>query len=203
MGRDPDTLLVPDSALLPGREPHDVILMRCGCGVEGCDCLVAEVASEGDEVVWRRFRDGGDFELRPVDTIGEFRFDAAQYRDEVERAHRERPWEAQDRRAARLLEGLLRARGDELRARGYRLCWAGSGARTRLSPGWEPPVAGVSVCLDAGAPGPDPQDRRYLVVSFPSGDADFEPRLSEIAETLLASDPSSWLVTDDSHAFRP
>jgi hypothetical protein len=130
MGHDPDTLLGVDSPLVPTDRPHDAIVQRCGCGIEGCGALIVRIRRDGGTVVWDRFRDGAahDFRGRPVKDLDEFRFDVQQYLEEVRRADADRGWEWPERTAARLVREQLRAGNGQRASGGWSLDWVAPGS---------------------------------------------------------------------------
>ncbi|MEU3792365.1 hypothetical protein AB0F07_21590 [Streptomyces fructofermentans] len=102
-GEDPKCLLLPGGPLIAGAEPHEVRLAEASCVEACCGALYVTLRRDGDEVVWSDWRnpdrDGVD--------LPEFRFDAGEYRAEVERAVADRGWEWPARTVARLLEQSL------------------------------------------------------------------------------------------------
>ncbi|MFE2263137.1 hypothetical protein [Streptomyces griseosporeus] len=109
-GVDPRYLLVPDGPLAAASEPHEVLLAEASCTEGCCGALYVTVQREGDHVVWDKWRNPDEDEVDlPV-----FRFDAEEYRREVDRATADRSWEWPARTVARLLEQDLRERTDWL-----------------------------------------------------------------------------------------
>jgi len=153
--------------------------------------LVAKIRSEDGYVIWDDFREGS--EDRPSSRaveVGDFHFEIEQYTEELERAHRDRPWESPDRLAARLVGERLRAISRPTAASGWVLekAWAGITIWHRdsrwLSAGTGP---GVSVSLrNLG---------RQIVVDFPDDRKAPDARANSIVETLLEGDPTAWLVS--------
>ncbi|MGW4375087.1 hypothetical protein ACWEJ7_15620 [Streptomyces albidoflavus] len=123
-GEDPRDLLVPDGPLMATVEPREVRLAEATCTEGCCGALYATVRRDGDHVVWDRWRNPEKDEVG----LPELRFDAGQYRAEVERATTDHSWEWRARTVARLLERDLRQHTDWL-------------AR------WECELAGVSAWL--------------------------------------------------------
>ncbi|MGO1055198.1 hypothetical protein [Crossiella sp. CA198] len=85
-GKDPRALLGPDSPLLPGAEPREVMLAEAECTWGCCGAILVRVRRDGEQVVWDQWRDPDDDSL----FLPEVRFDAARYAAELARAHRER-----------------------------------------------------------------------------------------------------------------
>src|SRR5690242_5571012 len=121
-GFGPEALLHTGDPLIPTDPPRRVALYHCGCGIAGCGTIACRISEAGGVVRWSGFSDfvGLDFPLdtsvadehgRPLD-LGDFAFDAAQYRAEVERAKADRSWETRRRRVARLLQSRLVAPAD-------------------------------------------------------------------------------------------
>ncbi|MFF0393675.1 hypothetical protein ACFYS8_33985 [Kitasatospora sp. NPDC004615] len=82
LGPDPRSLLGPYSPLLPGPEPREVQLHVAGCGEVCCGALYVTVRQDGDAVVWGGWRNPGIEDL----DLPAYRFDAAQYLAELDRA---------------------------------------------------------------------------------------------------------------------
>ena len=82
---DPRALLGPDSPLLPGEEPREVMLAEAVCTWGCCGAVFVRVRRDGSEVVWDRWRNPDDGSL----ALAEVRFDLAQYEAELVRAHSE------------------------------------------------------------------------------------------------------------------
>ncbi|MER5729841.1 hypothetical protein ABT084_16130 [Streptomyces sp. NPDC002138] len=106
--------LVPDGPFAVGRRPQ-VIEMATACG---CHSLIdVTMRRDGDVVVWE-WKENED--LHPS-WEGEYRFAAAQYDAEVERATTDFGWEWPAQSVARVLGDLLRADADRLADRGFEL----------------------------------------------------------------------------------
>ncbi|MFJ5927277.1 hypothetical protein ACIQF6_32270 [Kitasatospora sp. NPDC092948] len=82
LGPDPRSLLGPYSPLLPGLEPREVRLHLAGCGEICCGALYVTVRQEGGAVVWDGWRNP---DIKDLD-LPAYRFDAAQYLAELDRA---------------------------------------------------------------------------------------------------------------------
>ncbi|MFD4244029.1 hypothetical protein ACFWP3_20870 [Streptomyces sp. NPDC058525] len=100
---DPRDWLVPDGPLSAGIRPHwvDVADPWCGCHPP---LLHLKLRREADTVVWtwKAGEEGGP-------ELPEYRFDAAQYDTELQRAGQDSSWEWPAQTVARLLRGTLRA----------------------------------------------------------------------------------------------
>ncbi|WP_377464821.1 hypothetical protein [Micromonospora sagamiensis] len=118
-GSDPGELLGPDGSLIADVEPHEVRLATAECTEGCCGALYVTVRREGDHVVWSGWRNPDEQEV----DLPEFRFDAEEYRTEVERAAREHRREHRRERPAhplgRLLERYLGRRVDWSPRRGH------------------------------------------------------------------------------------
>ncbi|MET8753342.1 hypothetical protein ABZW32_25090 [Streptomyces sp. NPDC004667] len=110
-GQDPKYLLPPDGPLTADAvEPREVRLAEAQCTEGCCGALYVTVRRDGDEVIWGGWRNPDDDEV----DLPEFRFDAGEYRAEVERAAADHSWEWPARTVARLLTRHLAARTDWL-----------------------------------------------------------------------------------------
>ncbi|MFJ9079863.1 hypothetical protein ACIRO3_32175 [Streptomyces sp. NPDC102278] len=106
-GTSPERLL--DTGLLrAGSEPREVRLAEAYCSEGCCGALDVTIRREGEEVVW------GDWRGAVGPPPPEYRFDAAGYDAELERADRDRPWSWPARSTARLVADGLRERPDLL-----------------------------------------------------------------------------------------
>ncbi|MFF2652776.1 hypothetical protein [Streptomyces sp. NPDC058045] len=109
-GLDPRHLLLPGGPLEAGPVPREVCLAEARCTEGCCGALYVTIRLDGDQVIWGGWRNPDE---ETVD-LPEFRFDARQYRTEVERATSDHSWEWPARTIARLLEEELRQRTDWL-----------------------------------------------------------------------------------------
>ncbi|WP_073817538.1 hypothetical protein [Kitasatospora sp. CB01950] len=82
IGPDPRSLLGPYSPLLPGPEPGEVRLHVAACTEYCCGALYMTVRQESGAVVWDGWRNP---DLKDLD-LPAYRFDAAQYLAELDRA---------------------------------------------------------------------------------------------------------------------
>ncbi|MFJ9760587.1 hypothetical protein [Streptomyces sp. NPDC101149] len=108
-GEEPEYLLASGGPLTAGRESHEVRLAEASCTEGCCGPLYVTIQLNGDYVVWDEWRNPN----QEVD-LPAFRFEARQYRREIERATADRSWEWPARTVARLLERDLRERSDRL-----------------------------------------------------------------------------------------
>jgi hypothetical protein len=86
----------------------EVRLAEADCTEGCCGAIYVTVRHDGDQVVWSDWRNPDE----PSVELTEMRFDAGQYRAEVERAAADLSWEWPARTVARLVETGLRARPD-------------------------------------------------------------------------------------------
>ncbi|WP_143261375.1 hypothetical protein [Allokutzneria sp. NRRL B-24872] len=103
---DPDYVLGEAGRLAPGDEPRIVRIAEAECIAECCGALSVRMRREGAEIIWDGWENTSD---RAEVPDGEFRFSAAQYEAELERATRDRSWEWPARTISRLLREALRA----------------------------------------------------------------------------------------------
>lgn len=188
MGFDPREILGPDQPLMPTTPARRVAVYRCSCGEPGCGCVAPVISEEGRVVIWSDFQDftgvygapltegeatgGHDLGLRRIV------FDAAQYRAEVERAHRDLSWETQARTTARLLRESLET-DTGLEQQGYKVGW--------VSPKWDDSDSFELSLRDA-------QGSQILVALTPKPGPP-EQQSREMAETMLHTEPSEWSIT--------
>lgn len=109
-GEDPDRLLGSQGRLRPDTEPHEARLAEALCTEGCCGAIYVRIWRDGDTIVWDGWRDP----CNPALALDTFRFDAAAYLHEIERADRDRGWEWPGRTVARLLRERLRAQPDLL-----------------------------------------------------------------------------------------
>ncbi|CAM5478752.1 hypothetical protein SAVIM338S_03246 [Streptomyces avidinii] len=102
-GESPE-LLLHTGRLRAGAEPREVRLAEAYCTEGCCGALYVTIRRDGDEVVWGGWR--GAVGPPPP----EYRFDAAAYDAEVERAEQDHTWSWPARSAARLVAEGLRDR---------------------------------------------------------------------------------------------
>ncbi|MFC9816190.1 hypothetical protein ACFVJM_29490 [Streptomyces virginiae] len=102
--------LIDHFGLRAGPQPREVQLAQAYCTEGCCGALYVTIRRDGDEVVWGGWR-GVDVKGRPP---REYRFDAAAYDAEIERAERDHSWCWPARRTARLISAGLRDRPELL-----------------------------------------------------------------------------------------
>ncbi|SFT78722.1 hypothetical protein SAMN04487904_108113 [Actinopolyspora lacussalsi subsp. righensis] len=95
----PFRLLAPETPLLASSEPHEVRLAEAVCTEECCGALYVTIRRDGDQIVWYGWRDPDSSDPE----LPDFRFDARQYRAEIDRARSDRSWEWTAYTVARLL----------------------------------------------------------------------------------------------------
>lgn len=121
IGRRPEDVTGPESVLLATDEPHDAFIARCGCGEEGCGALIAQIARDGNCVVWDEFRRGSDARAEEfaID-IEPIVFDAQQHQAAIlGHAETMTAWRPTTRTAAMLVNQRVKGwHSDEHRLRG-------------------------------------------------------------------------------------
>ncbi|WP_344870437.1 hypothetical protein [Allokutzneria multivorans] len=118
---DPDYVLGEAGRLAPGDEPRTVRIAEAECIAECCGALSVRMRREDSEIVWYDWENTSDRAEVPTE---EFRFSAAQYEAELERASRDRSWEWPARTLSRLLQEALRADPGVLGDWDSELCFA-------------------------------------------------------------------------------
>ncbi|MEW1722687.1 hypothetical protein [Streptomyces sp. NPDC093109] len=177
---DPRDLLSTAETLVATEAPHEVLLAEARCAVGCCGALYVTIRRDGDHVVWDRWRNPAD----DVD-LPEVRFDAVQYRAEVERAVADRGWEWPARIVARLLERELLARTDWWARWECELqrvsAWTGEGFWERVSLRFLHP--------DRSAMADDRPWLQFRMELPVSPDDDPSDQVARLAEQLTAGDP--------------
>jgi hypothetical protein len=122
-GFDPAKMLGPRSPLLPVDQGRRVAVYCCSCGEPGCGVIAPVIvpSPDGRRVTWTDFRDYVGVFTGPVRSVGggegslwdlpDLHFGREQYVGEIERASRDRSWETDRRRTARLVYECLRPLG--------------------------------------------------------------------------------------------
>ena len=105
-------------------EPREVQLAEAYCTEGCCGALYVTICREGAEVVWRDWR--RPRALPPAAELPEYRFEAADYDAEVERAENDRSWAWPARHTARLIAAGLRDQPDLLTRWDSRVGWIGT-----------------------------------------------------------------------------
>ncbi|MFD9013444.1 hypothetical protein [Streptomyces sp. NPDC059552] len=111
-------LLLDNGRLRAGPRPREVRLASAYCAERCCGALYVTIRREGTEVVWDGWR-GATASQPPA-----YRFDAAAYDAEVERAERDHSWSWPARSTARLISTGLWERPDLLSRWDIERCWA-------------------------------------------------------------------------------
>ncbi|WP_326560227.1 hypothetical protein [Micromonospora sp. NBC_01796] len=177
-GADPAALLRPYGPLTATVEAREVRLAEASCTEGCCGAIYVTVRLDGDQVVWADWRNPDE---ENVD-LPEFRFDAAQYAEELDRATIDRDWEWPARTVARLVEELLRRQAERLTRQGCELDFV-----TALPS--KPYEIGVfflhpdRAALVEGRPWLQFRARFQVTAEDPSTQAE------RLAELLLAADP--------------
>ncbi|MFF3427561.1 hypothetical protein [Streptomyces sp. NPDC002602] len=181
LGESPERLL--DTGLLrAGAEPREVRLAEAYCTEGCCGALYVTIRREGDEVVW------GDWRGAVGPTPPEYRFDAAAYDAELERADRDRPWSWPARSAAKLIADGLRDRPDLLTRWDALRGWVGTA--------WdEPDTVVVSFTYWPGlAAGNRDPEGPWLQFGWriPPAGTPIEEQAAAVLDRLASTDPKSW-----------
>ncbi|WP_439679061.1 hypothetical protein [Embleya sp. MST-111070] len=97
-------------------EPHEVQLAQAWCTEGCCGALYVTIHREGDEVVWRDWRRPGmaPGSREPLPELPAYRFDAAAYDAEIERAEADDAWSWPACTVARMIAAGVRARPELL-----------------------------------------------------------------------------------------
>ncbi|MEW2427289.1 hypothetical protein AB0877_04665 [Micromonospora sp. NPDC047644] len=103
-GAQPEELLTPQGPLSADVEPHEARLATAICAESCCGAIYVTVYRDGDQVVWGSWRNPDDASV----DLPEFRFDADEYRHQLDQARLNTTWEWPARTVARLLEEKLR-----------------------------------------------------------------------------------------------
>lgn len=186
MGFDPADIL-DSGALLPNGPPRRVAVYRCSCGEAGCGCVAPLIAQLADRVRWSDFRDFTGVYNSPLDdpeptggsvhALPDLEFDAAEYRQEVERAAADRGWETAERRTARLLFESLARIDLRFAEQGYWRGW--------VAPHWnEPGKFHVEFIGPRG---------QVLVALVPTAGTP-EEQADEMAQFMLSTEPDQWNI---------
>ncbi|MFG2236770.1 hypothetical protein ACGFNX_43485 [Streptomyces sp. NPDC048723] len=175
--------LIDNGALRAGPEPREVQLAEASCTEGCCGALHVTIRRDGAEVVWDGWR-GASGPQPPA-----YRFDAAAYDAELERAERDHSWCWPARRTARLITAGLRERPELLRRWDLAATWVGTARRephtTMLWLVFSPPD---------GAEGPDGTPLRlYFEWRLPDDDGlPPEDRAAAALERIARSDPKGF-----------
>lgn len=180
-GESPERLL--DTGLLrAGAAPREVRLAEAYCTEGCCGALYVTIRREGEEVVW------GDWRGAVGPTPPEYRFDAAAYDAELERADRDRPWSWPARSVARLVSDGLRERPDLLARWDALRDWVGTV--------WnEPDTVDVSFTYWPGlAAGNRDREGPWLQFGWriPADGTPIEEQAAAVLDRLASTDPKSF-----------
>ncbi|MFD9522265.1 hypothetical protein [Streptomyces sp. NPDC059979] len=174
--------LVDDGGLRAGPEPREVQLAEPHCTEGCCGALYVTIRRDGTEVVWGDWR--GAVGPRPP----EYRFDAAAYDAEVERAERDHSWCWPARRTARLISAGLREQPDLL-------------GRWDLAPVWistdhrEPHTTVVRLVFTSPDGAQDPHGnplRLYFDWRLPDDGSPPQERAAAALERIAHGDPKGF-----------
>ncbi|MFD7263790.1 hypothetical protein [Streptomyces sp. NPDC059874] len=174
--------LVDDGGLRAGPEPREVQLAEAYCAEGCCGALYVTIRRDGAEVVW------GDWRGAVGPPPPEYRFDAAAYDAEVERAELDHSWCWPARRTARLISAGLREQPDLL-------------GRWDLSPVWlstdhrEPHTTVVRLVFTPPDGAKDPHGdplRLYFDWRLPDDGSPPQERAAAALERIAQSDPKGF-----------
>ncbi|MFF3955667.1 hypothetical protein ACFYY1_20885 [Streptomyces sp. NPDC001890] len=113
-------------------EPREVQLAEAYCTEGCCGALHVTIRRDGDHVVWSDWRrPAPPPSLLPARELPEYRFEAAAYDAEIERAENDHSWTWPARRAARLIAAGLRDRPELLTRWDAEPWWVGTDFRNR------------------------------------------------------------------------
>lgn len=105
-------------------EPREVQLAEAYCTEGCCGAIYVTICRDGGQVVWRDWRRPPT--RRPRAELPEYRFNAAEYDAEIERAENDRSWAWPARNTARLIAAGLRDQPDLLTRWDSRVGWIGT-----------------------------------------------------------------------------
>ncbi|WP_405921507.1 hypothetical protein [Streptomyces sp. NBC_00122] len=174
--------LVDGGGLRAGPEPREVQLAEAQCTEGCCGALYVTIRRDGDAVVWDGWRGAVGPQPPP------YRFDAAAYDAELERAERDHSWCWPARRTARLISAGLRERPDLL-------------GRWDLAPVWihtdhrEPHITVLRFVFSAPDGAEDPHGnplRLYFDWHLPDDGSPPEDRAASALERIAESDPKGF-----------
>ncbi|MGW6980753.1 hypothetical protein ACWGE1_15100 [Streptomyces sp. NPDC054932] len=177
-------LLLDNGRLRAGPQPREVRLAAAYCAESCCGALYVTIRREGTEVVWDGWR-GAALPQPPA-----YRFDAAAYDAELERAEGDHSWCWPARGTARLIEAGLRDRPDLLSRWDIDRCWAITDWR-------EPEKTLIRFAFAPPGRAEDPQEGRpvRLFFEWPLPYDDGSPpqdRAAAVLEQFAVSDPKGF-----------
>jgi len=193
-GFGPAEILGPGSPLLPKDPGRRVAVYCCSCGEPGCGVIAPVIvpSPDGRRVSWVDFHDyTGVFDGPVINSpdenegrswdLPDLHFSRAQYVAEVDRASRDRSWETDRRRVARLLHERLEPLKLVLPP-GLGLAWA--------APAWS--NNGVLLMFQHVIGVPQPAaDQQMLQLTSTLSDPD--QAAEDMAQQLLSTHPDGWV----------
>jgi hypothetical protein len=194
-GFDPQSMLGPDSPLLPVDGGRRVAVYTCSCGEAGCGVIAPMIvpSPDGRRVSWVDPRDyTGVYIRRPLEAsvalhegkpweLPDLHFDREQYVAEVRRASEDRSWETTRRQTARLLYELLKPE-ELVLPPGLPFNWA--------SPSWS--VDGVTLMFQRLVSAPEHGIRQQMLKLESTLD-DPSAAAADMAARLLAAPVDEWV----------
>jgi hypothetical protein len=192
-GFDPAEILGPDSPLLPA-DQRRVAVYCCTCGEPGCGVIAPVIfpSPDGRRVSWVDFRDyTGVFDDPVINSpdenegrswgLPDLHFSREQYVAEVDRASRDRSWETDRRRVARLLYERLEP---------LKLVLPPGFGLARAWPAWR--RNGVVLMFQRVIGVPQPAvDQQMLRLTSTLSDPD--QAAEDMAQQLLSRQPDDWV----------
>jgi hypothetical protein len=193
-GFGPAEILGPGSPLLPKDPGRRVAVYCCSCGEPGCGVIAPVIfpSPDGRRVSWVDFHDyTGVFDGPVINSpdenegrswdLPDLHFSRAQYVAEVDRASRDRSWETDRRRVARLLYERLEPLKLVLPP-GLSLAWA--------APAWRRNGVALMFQRVIGVPQPA-ADQQMLQLTSTLSDPD--QAAEDMAQQLLSTHPDGWV----------
>lgn len=179
---NPPEYLIDKGGLRAGPEPREVQLAEAACTEGCCGALYVTIRRDGAEVVWDGWR--GAPGRPPV-----FRFDAAAYDAELERAERDHSWCWPARSTARLITAGLRERPELLERWHLAATWVGTDWRDAHTT-----VVRLAFTPPDGPEAPDGTPQRlYFDWRLPDDDGLLpEDRAAAALERIARSDPKGF-----------
>ncbi|WP_030706824.1 hypothetical protein [Streptomyces sp. NRRL F-2580] len=179
---NPPELLIDTGGLGAGPEPREVQLAEASCTEGCCGALYVTIRRDGDEVVW----DGWRGTVGPPPPA--YRFDAAAYDAEVDRAERDHSWCWPARRTARLIAAGLRKRPELVRRWDLGVSWVGTD--------WREPHTTVARLVFSPPDGAEDRHgqplRLYFDWRLPDDGSPPEERAAAALERIARSDPKGF-----------
>ncbi|MFB7264716.1 hypothetical protein ACFCXH_21570 [Streptomyces nojiriensis] len=179
LGNAPE-YLIDNGALRAGPGPREVQLAEASCTEGCCGALYVTIRRDGTEVVW----DGWRGAVGPPPPA--YRFDAAAYDAELERAEQDHSWCWPARSTARLIGAGLRERPELVRRWDLDVIWVGTDWRESHTT-----VVRLAFSPPDGAEGPDGTPLRlYFDWHLPDDDGlPPQDRAAAALERIATSDP--------------